>query len=38
LEAAGIDIHSPDFWQGGFDVLETALERLEALEIPMVAA
>jgi oligoendopeptidase F len=34
LEAAGIDIHSAEFWQGGFDVLETALERLEALEIP----
>jgi oligoendopeptidase F len=38
LEEAGIDIHSPEFWQGGFNVLETALERLEALEIPMVTA
>jgi oligoendopeptidase F len=36
LEEAGIDIHSPEFWQGGFNVLETALERLEALEIPEV--
>ncbi len=34
LEDAGIDIHTPEFWQGGFDVLETALQRLEALEIP----
>lgn len=34
LEAAGIDIHSPEFWQGGFDVLQAALERLEALGIP----
>ncbi|MFZ0546437.1 MAG: M3 family oligoendopeptidase [Candidatus Promineifilaceae bacterium] len=37
LEAAGIDIHTPEFWQGGFDVLETALERLEALEVPEMA-
>jgi oligoendopeptidase F len=34
LEQAGIDIHSPEFWQGGFDVLQASLERLEALEIP----
>ncbi len=33
LEEAGIDIHTPEFWQGGFDVLQTALDRLEALEI-----
>lgn len=33
LDRAGIDIHSADFWQGGFDVLEKALERLEAIEI-----
>ncbi|MCK4693626.1 MAG: M3 family oligoendopeptidase [Anaerolineales bacterium] len=33
LERAGIDIRSADFWQGGFDVLKTALERLEAIEI-----
>lgn len=33
LERAGIDIRSADFWQGGFDVLEKALERLEAIEI-----
>jgi oligoendopeptidase F len=33
LERAQIDIHSPAFWQGGFNVLEEALERLEAIEI-----
>jgi len=33
LEKAGIDIRSADFWQGGFDVLERALERLEALDV-----
>ena len=34
LEEAGIDIHSAEFWQGGFDVLEASLKQLEALEIP----
>jgi len=34
LERAGIDIHTAEFWQGGFDVLKTALAQLEALEIP----
>jgi oligoendopeptidase F len=34
LEKAGLDVRSPDFWQGGFDVLEEALQELEALEIP----
>jgi oligoendopeptidase F len=34
LERAGIDIHSRDFWQGGFDVLQSAVEQLEAMEIP----
>lgn len=33
LEKAKIDVHSPEFWQGGFDVLEEALERLEAIEV-----
>ena len=33
LDRAGIDIRSADFWQGGFDVLTKALERLEAIEI-----
>jgi oligoendopeptidase F len=34
LERAGIDIHSPEFWQGGFDILKTSLAQLERLEIP----
>ncbi len=33
LEKAGIDIHSPEFWQGGFDVLNAAVDELEKLEI-----
>jgi oligoendopeptidase F len=33
LEKAKIDVHSPAFWQGGFNVLEEALERLEAIEV-----
>jgi oligoendopeptidase F len=33
LDRAGIDVRSADFWQGGFDVLEKALERLEAIGI-----
>jgi oligoendopeptidase F len=35
LQKAGIDIHSADFWQGGFDVLQTLLEQLESYEIPI---
>ena len=31
LNAAGIDIHSPAFWQGGFDVLQHLVESLETL-------
>jgi oligoendopeptidase F len=34
LKRAGIDIHSAEFWQGGFDVLKTSLAQLEALDIP----
>jgi oligoendopeptidase F len=34
LERAGIDVHSPAFWQGGYDVLLASLEKLEALEPP----
>ncbi len=34
LERAGIDARASGFWQGGFDVLAGALERLEALPIP----
>ena len=33
LERAGINIRSAEFWQGGFDVLTSALERLEALDV-----
>jgi len=32
LSQAGIDIHNPDFWQGGFNVLAGLLEQLEALQ------
>ncbi len=33
LSRAGIDIHSADFWQGGFDVIAGLLEKLEALPL-----
>ena len=31
---AGIDIHSRDFWQGGFDILAALLDQLEAIPVP----
>jgi oligoendopeptidase F len=31
LKDAEIDIHSPKFWQGGFDVIEAMVRQLEAL-------
>jgi oligoendopeptidase F len=31
LSQAGIDIHSADFWQGGFDVLSELVDQLEAI-------
>ncbi|NIP24548.1 MAG: hypothetical protein GWN55_10995 [Phycisphaerae bacterium] len=31
LSEAGIDISSPDFWRGGFHVLETMIDELEAI-------
>ncbi len=34
LKEAGIDIHNPAFWQGGFDVIAAQLDRLE--QIPVV--
>jgi oligoendopeptidase F len=34
LEKAGVDVRSPDFWEGGFGVLEEALKRLEGIDIP----
>lgn len=33
LTRAGIDIHSPEFWQGGFDVLHDLLTQLEQIPI-----
>lgn len=37
LERAGIDIHDPAFWQGGFDVLAELVQRLEELPVPQPA-
>jgi oligoendopeptidase F len=34
LTAAGIDMTDPDFWQGGFDVVDKMLSRLEELPVP----
>ena len=34
LAEAGIDIHSADFWQGGFDVIDDMIDQLEALPVP----
>lgn len=34
LERAGVDVRSPDFWDGGFGVLADALKQLEDIEIP----
>ena len=31
LSETGLDIASPDFWQGGFDVLQSKLDRLERI-------
>lgn len=33
LEAAGIDIYNPSFWQGGFDVIKDLVEQLEAIPV-----
>jgi oligoendopeptidase F len=33
LTKAGIDMHDPAFWQGGFDVLGEKLDQLEAMEV-----
>ena len=32
LKRAGIDMRSAAFWQGGFDVVESSLTKLQALE------
>ncbi|MCA9938295.1 MAG: M3 family oligoendopeptidase [Anaerolineales bacterium] len=34
LENAGIDVHSADFWQGGFDVVAHTLDRLAQIPLP----
>jgi oligoendopeptidase F len=34
LAQAGIDIHDPAFWQGGYDVIRELVEQLEALPTP----
>jgi oligoendopeptidase F len=34
LTEAGMDIHSSDFWQGGFDVVRGMVEQLEAMSAP----
>jgi oligoendopeptidase F len=33
LARAGIDIHSADFWQGGFEVIKRLVEQLEAIPV-----
>jgi oligoendopeptidase F len=33
LAEAGVDIHSADFWQGGFDVIRKLIEQLEAIPV-----
>ena len=33
LERAGIDVASPDFWNGGFQVVDEALQKLEAMPV-----
>jgi oligoendopeptidase F len=33
LDRAGIDVSSPDFWNGGFQVVEEALQQLEAMPV-----
>ena len=34
LGEAGIDMASPDFWQGGFDFLSRLVDEIEELEVP----
>ncbi len=33
LSQAGVDIHSRDFWQGGFDIIAELVEELEAVPV-----
>ena len=34
LEQANLDVRSPEFWQGGFDVIDGILKELEGLDVP----
>ena len=34
LSRAGIDVASPAFWQGGFDLIQRSLEQLRAIPLP----
>jgi oligoendopeptidase F len=34
LSEAGIDVRDPNFWQGGFDVIDDLVSQLESLPIP----
>ena len=34
LERAKVDVRSPEFWQGGFDVIDGVLKELEGIEVP----
>ncbi len=34
LAEAGVDIHSADFWQGGFDIIADLVTQLEAIPVP----
>lgn len=38
LAGAGIDIRQPEFWQGGFNVVQEMIEQLEALPKPQGAS
>jgi oligoendopeptidase F len=33
LTEAGVDIHSADFWQGGYDVIAGMVAQLEAIPV-----
>ena len=34
LSSTGIDVYDPHFWQGGFDVLSQAVDRLQEIPLP----
>jgi oligoendopeptidase F len=31
LDDAGVDVRTPEFWQGGFDVLSAMVDKLEQM-------